>query len=101
MDDKTYLEILETHLSEVVTHFMPDFMFYQSGVDVLATDKLGLLGLTQEGVRRRDALVLEYAAARNVPVVCSMGGGYSKQIRDIVNAHMHVFRLGQQLFAKN
>lgn len=101
INDKTYLEILETHLLEVLNRFEPDFIFYQSGVDVLETDKLGLLGLTQEGVRRRDMLVLDSVVERNIPVVCSMGGGYSKQIRDIVNAHMHVFRLGQQLFAKN
>lgn len=98
--DKEYLNILEDNLSQVFQQFSPDFVFYQSGVDVLATDKLGLLGLTQEGVRKRDEFVLKMAHNYDLPLVCSMGGGYSKHIRDIVNAHMHVFRLGYQLFEK-
>lgn len=97
--DKTYLETLKTELSDVLEHFQPDFMFYQCGVDILETDKLGKLKVTQNGIRQRDEFVLHSAKERNIPLVCSMGGGYSKNVRDIVNAHMHVFRLGYQLFS--
>lgn len=99
-DDQTYLEILKTELTGVIEEFQPDFIFYQCGVDILESDKLGKLSVTQNGIRLRDEFVLNTARKRNLPVVCSMGGGYSKDVRDIVNAHMHVFRLGHQLFSR-
>ncbi|WP_300661339.1 histone deacetylase [Fluviicola sp.] len=99
-DDKTYLSRLKTELSQVLDEFNPDFMFYQCGVDILESDKLGKLKVTQHGIRLRDEFVLNSAKQRNIPLVCSMGGGYSKEVRDIVNAHMHVFRLSHQLFSK-
>lgn len=99
-DDKTYLSKLKTELSRILDEFTPDFMFYQCGVDILESDKLGKLKVTQNGIRLRDEFVLNTAKQRNIPLVCSMGGGYSKEVRDIVNAHMHVFRLSHQLFSK-
>ncbi len=100
LDDKSYLSILKKELTPVLEAFNPDFIFYQCGVDILESDKLGKLKVTQNGIRLRDEFVLHAARERNIPVVCSMGGGYSKDIRDIVNAHMHVFRLAHQLFSK-
>ncbi|MDF3026506.1 MAG: Histone deacetylase [Fluviicola sp.] len=99
LDDKSYLNILKTELTAIVKSFNPDFIFYQCGVDILESDKLGKLKITQNGIRLRDEFVLNLARERNVPIVCSMGGGYSKDVRDIVNAHMHVFRLAHQLFS--
>jgi acetoin utilization deacetylase AcuC-like enzyme len=49
---------------------------YQSGVDTLAGDRLGRTLLTRAGLRRRDALVFEAAAAAGSRVVATMGGGY-------------------------
>lgn len=100
LEDRSYLEILKSELTAVLSEFNPDFIFYQCGVDILESDKLGKLKITQNGIRLRDEFVLSLAKERNVPVVCSMGGGYSKDVRDIVNAHMHVFRLAAHLFGK-
>ncbi|MGV3612132.1 MAG: histone deacetylase [Fluviicola sp.] len=100
LDDKSYLEILRRELSLVLESFDPDFIFYQCGVDILESDKLGKLKVSQSGIRSRDEFVLNHAKNQNIPIVCSMGGGYSKDVRDIVNAHMHVFRLASQLFSK-
>ncbi|TSJ38987.1 histone deacetylase family protein [Fluviicola chungangensis] len=99
LDDKAYLDILTRELGSVMESFEPDFIFYQCGVDILESDKLGKLKVTQNGIRLRDEWVLHRAKEKNIPVVCSMGGGYSKDVRDIVNAHMHVFRLAHQLFS--
>lgn len=99
LEDSSYLEILKRELSIVLESFDPDFIFYQCGVDILETDKLGKLKVSQNGIRSRDEFVLNSAKNRNIPIVCSMGGGYSKDVRDIVNAHMHVFRLAHQLFS--
>jgi acetoin utilization deacetylase AcuC-like enzyme len=97
-DDATYMSLLELHLRHILDLEQPDFMLYQSGVDVLATDQLGRLGLTLAGVQARDRLVLSTAKSHSIPIMCCMGGGYSKRIKDIVDAHAQVFRLAQDLF---
>ncbi|WP_462254433.1 histone deacetylase family protein [Ekhidna sp.] len=91
-DDKTYLKLLDFHLKKLLDQVRPDFMFFQSGVDVLKTDKLGRLGMTIDGCRRRDEIVIKAARKNNIPMVCSMGGGYSEDIRHILEAHANTYR---------
>jgi acetoin utilization deacetylase AcuC-like enzyme len=97
-DDATFLQLLVESLSKIEKIFTPDFIFYQCGVDILATDSLGKLGVTQQGCVERDRLVFEFAKKLDVPVVCSMGGGYSKEIKYIVDAHVNTFKLGLYYF---
>ena len=97
-DDAAFLRLLVDSLSKIEKIFTPNFIFYQSGVDILATDALGKLGLTQQGCVERDRLVFEFAKKLDVPVVCSMGGGYSKDIRHIVDAHVNTYRLASDYF---
>lgn len=91
--DADYLAQLAATLGPLVDRVQPDFIFYQAGVDVLATDKLGKLALTPAGCRRRDELVLDLCRARALPVAVSMGGGYSERLADIVDAHCNTFRV--------
>ncbi|GCC53114.1 histone deacetylase [Chryseotalea sanaruensis] len=97
-DDKSYLILLDRHLKELMNNERPDFIFYQSGVDVLATDKLGRLALTREGCKKRDKFVLNIARQTKTPIVVSMGGGYSPDFRDIIEAHANTYRLAQEIF---
>lgn len=97
-DDETYLQILKENLSRLLKEQQPDFIFYLSGVDVLETDKLGKLGLTLGGCKARDRMVLESCYACNVPVMCSMGGGYSEDIKVIIDAHANTYRLVQEIY---
>lgn len=97
-NDTTYLNLLSGILPRLFDEQEPDFVFFQSGVDVLATDKLGKLGMTITGCKERDRMVLELCKKNSVPVTVSMGGGYSKQIAHIVDAHANTFRLAQQIF---
>ncbi|MCY1529901.1 Histone deacetylase domain protein [compost metagenome] len=96
--DEDFLSILASALALVLERHQPDFVFYLSGVDVLATDKLGKLALTKEGCAWRDRMVLESCKTRNLPVQVSMGGGYSADITTIVDAHCNTFRLARELF---
>lgn len=96
--DKEYLYILEKTLDELLEKVAPDFIFFQSGVDVLETDKLGRLSLTLEGCKNRDKLVLETAKNHEIPLVASMGGGYSEDIRLIIEAHANTYRQAQEIF---
>ncbi|MBA4298635.1 Acetoin utilization deacetylase AcuC [Algoriphagus alkaliphilus] len=97
--DEEYLEKLELNLPFLLKQFSPDFIIYQCGVDVLSTDQLGRLNLSQNGVRKRDNMVLSLAKNHEIPIFCCMGGGYSKQIKVIIEAHAHVFRLAQELYS--
>lgn len=97
-DDNTYLRLLNNTLPRLLEEQQPDFVFFQSGVDVLATDKLGKLSLTIAGCKARDRAVLELCLKNKLPVTVSMGGGYSKQIAHIIEAHANTFRLAQQLY---
>ena len=96
--DKEYLSILKKTLPELMEEIRPDFIFYLCGVDVLETDKLGTLAMTLEGCKERDRFVLQTCHDANIPVQCSMGGGYSPEIRIIVEAHANTFRLAQYIY---
>ena len=96
--DSTFLTVLEKKLPELIDSIQPDFVFYLSGVDVLATDKLGRLGMSLAGCKERDRLLLALCASRNIPVQCSMGGGYSESIKTIIEAHANTYRVGYELF---
>jgi acetoin utilization deacetylase AcuC-like enzyme len=96
--DKEYLDILKQTLPKLIDQQKPDFIFYLSGVDVLATDKLGKLSLSKEGCKARDQFVLEQCLKHQIPVQVSMGGGYSADIKDIVDAHCNTYRLAHDLY---
>ncbi|MBO0591614.1 histone deacetylase [Cellulophaga sp. E16_2] len=97
-EDKEYLSLLKKTLPALITAVKPDFIFYLSGVDVLASDKLGTLALTLEGCKKRDEFVLKTCLDYKIPVQCSMGGGYSRDIKIIIEAHANTFRLAQELY---
>lgn len=98
IEDDAYLKILRENLPRLMDEVAPDFVFFQSGVDVLATDKLGRLGMTIAGCKERDRTVLQTCFNNNIPVVASMGGGYSQKIAHIVEAHANTYRLAQEIY---
>ncbi|MEM9077608.1 MAG: histone deacetylase [Bacteroidota bacterium] len=97
--DEEYLSILRETLSQLLKQLKPDFIFYLCGVDVLSTDKLGTLGMTLDGCKERDRFVLQSCFEHGIPVQCSMGGGYSPEIKTIIEAHANTFRLAQHIYA--
>lgn len=96
--DSFYLKTLESNLNNLLESVQPDFIFFQSGVDILDTDKLGKLSVSREGCKQRDKIVLTAAKQNKIPLVASMGGGYSPNFRDIIEAHANTYRLAQELF---
>jgi len=97
--DKEYLQLLSQNLDKLIARLAPDFIFYQCGVDVLDTDKLGRLSLSIDGCKNRDQLVLEAAAKHHIPLVGVMGGGYSEDVRLIIEAHANTFRLARDIYS--
>ena len=95
--DAKYLHQLKRGIEDVMNCFQPEFIFYQAGVDVLESDKLGRLSLSLEGCKERDAVVFDLSRQLDVPIVTTMGGGYSKEINTIVEAHANTYRCGYDI----
>jgi len=96
-NDDFYLSTLDVNLKNLIDQVQPDFLFFQSGVDILDTDKMGRLSVTKEGCRKRDQIVLEMAKKNSIPIVASMGGGYSEFL-DVIDAHANTYRVAQEIF---
>ncbi len=84
--DKEYLELLEKNLPLVFEHH-PDLIVYQSGVDGYQKDILGGLGLTAEGLLKRDLIVRDFCRNFKVPVAVTLGGGYALEIEETAFLH--------------
>jgi acetoin utilization deacetylase AcuC-like enzyme len=96
--DDAFLALLQKHLKEIKDRVKPDFVFFQAGVDILASDKLGKLGVSLQGCQQRDELVFDFCIELGIPLQVSMGGGYSPRIADIVDAHANTYRLAMRKF---
>ncbi len=77
--DDEYLSLLSLNLLPVLEEAKPDFVFYIAGADVLAADPLASIELTSEGLARRDSMVVDACKERGIPVVITLGGGYSRE----------------------
>jgi acetoin utilization deacetylase AcuC-like enzyme len=97
VEDEEYLSHLNQALPEVLA-FRPEIVFYQSGVDCLATDVLGHLSMTHQGLIARDHKVMQTVRAAGIPLVLTSGGGYSSPIELSAEAHANTYRTAWQLY---
>lgn len=91
MEDAAYMDVLQAHLPRLLDALEPDLVFFNAGVDPHRDDKLGRLCLSDEGLRRRDAYVIEQARIRHIPLIAVIGGGYSADIDALAQRHAIVF----------
>jgi len=94
--DEEYLRVLERVLPRV-WEFEPQAVFYQSGVDGLASDVLGHLKLTHAGLMERDRIVMRGVQGLGVPFVITLGGGYSRPVELTAEAHANTFRVAREV----
>lgn len=97
-NDEKYLKVLDEKLPELIDLTRPDIIFFQSGVDVLDTDKLGKLSLTKAGAKTRDEIVVKACKSHEIPLVITMGGGYSNRLADLLDAHCNTIRTALSAF---
>jgi acetoin utilization deacetylase AcuC-like enzyme len=95
--DEEYLSALDLVLPRVLD-FAPEIVFYLSGVDGLESDVFGRLALTHEGLKARDFRVIGACFANQLPLVITLGGGYSKPIDLIAEAHANTFRVAAEIY---
>lgn len=97
-NDDLYLEIIDKYTSRLVTEVEPDIVYYIAGADILESDKFGRLSVTVEGAKTRDEIVFSNCKRNNIPVMCVMGGGYSKDLEVIIETHLNTFKVGKEYY---
>ena len=86
MEDKEYLDILYNNLT-LLNKSNFDFVFYIAGVDVHFNDRLGKLKLSDDGIDKRDKIVIENFFDKNIPLCGVLGGGYNKDFHKLIELH--------------
>ncbi|HEU4658628.1 MAG TPA: histone deacetylase [Capillimicrobium sp.] len=82
--DDAYLDALAAALDRALADPAPALAFYVAGADAWDGDRLGRLGLTKEGLLRRDVTVLTRLRAAGVAVCVLLAGGYAPDVADTV-----------------
>jgi len=100
MEDEAYLRLLDKALPDLLSTARPDLVFFNAGVDPHQEDKLGRLNLTDEGLYRRERLVLESCVTEGVPVASVMGGGYAPEMDRLADLHMILHRVATDVFQR-
>jgi acetoin utilization deacetylase AcuC-like enzyme len=94
--DAAYLALLERHLPEILARHRPELVFYLAGADPYRFDQLGGLGLTREGLRRRDELVFARSREAGAAVAVCLAGGYAVNPEDTVEIHCNTVRAARE-----
>ena len=95
--DDEFLKTISAIIPKLIEEQKPDFIFYLAGVDILASDKLGKLGCSIDGCKKRDEIVFQNCEHYQIPVQVSMGGGYSPEIKTIIEAHANTYRVAKDI----
>uniref|UniRef100_A0A0G4G7L2 Histone deacetylase domain-containing protein n=1 Tax=Chromera velia CCMP2878 TaxID=1169474 RepID=A0A0G4G7L2_9ALVE len=96
--DDEFLSKLREVLPSVLDSFGPDLVLYLSGVDPFEGDKLGLLNLSEDGLRERDLFVFRECTRRGVPVSGVIGGGYDDDVDKLAARHGLLFESAAQVW---
>ncbi len=96
--DQEYLGQLDPALNRVLKQAQADLVFYIAGADPYAGDRLGRLQLTKPGLMARDRMVMSRCRDWGVPLAVAMGGGYAREISDIVEVHANTVAVALQWF---
>jgi acetoin utilization deacetylase AcuC-like enzyme len=86
LEDDAYIKTLKFYLNELNNKNF-DFVFYIAGVDIHYNDRLGKLKISDEGIRKRDELVIENFSSKRIPICGVLGGGYNRDFNKLVELH--------------
>jgi len=99
--DDMYVKTTEAALREAIEEHGPQLVLYDAGVDVHGADDLGGFNLTDEGLIRREALVLDTCMGRGIPVAAVVGGGYDKDLEALARRHCILHHVAREIFESN
>lgn len=96
--DAAYLAAVEEGTRQALERANADFAIYIAGADPFEGDRLGRMAVSKAGLGRRDRLALGMCRAAGLPVVIVMGGGYARQIEDIIDIQIETIRVAIELW---
>ncbi|CAN5755798.1 histone deacetylase [soil metagenome] len=96
-DNATFLDALAVGLDRALDASEPGLAIYLAGADPFVGDRMGRLSVTKAGLAERDRIVLEGCRERGIPVAVTMAGGYSEDVRDIVDVHFGSISLAAEM----
>ncbi len=99
--DEEYLNILSYHIPRLLQKHRPQLVLYIAGADPYREDRLGGLSLSKEGLKKRDKLIIEEVRKRGIPLVITLGGGYSIRLEDTVDIHTQTISLALKEVGEN
>lgn len=85
--DDDYLQLVENTLQSALSAVKPDLVIYDAGVDIFEYDPLGLLNISLDGIRRRDAYVINAVRDADIPLATVIGGGYDSDQEALARRH--------------
>ncbi|MDC0460961.1 histone deacetylase [Candidatus Pelagibacter sp.] len=85
-EDQKYIEILKDSI-QLLNKQKFDFVFYIAGVDVHFNDRLGKLKLSDDGIKKREEIVIGNFFSKKIPICGVLGGGYNKNFDKLVELH--------------
>jgi len=86
IEDQEYIEILKNSI-QLLNNQKFEFVFYIAGVDVHFNDRLGKLKLTDDGIKKREEIVIENFFSKKIPICGVLGGGYNKNFEKLIELH--------------
>jgi acetoin utilization deacetylase AcuC-like enzyme len=97
-DRGVLMDALNQNLDWLLANGRPDILLYQAGADPLRDDPYSPLDLTREDLMERDRRVFEFAKVNGLPVAWVLAGGYSKDIRKVVDVHVNTALVWREVF---
>lgn len=85
-EDQKYIETLKDSI-QLLNRQKFDFVFYIAGVDVHFNDRLGKLKLSDDGIKKREEIVIGNFFSKKIPICGVLGGGYNKNFDKLVELH--------------
>ena len=98
--DDAFLDAARSGVPAAIEQAQADLAIYIAGADPFIEDRLGRLAMSKAGLLERDRLVFEQCARVGLPVAVVMGGGYARDVEDVVSIHFQTIRLAAE-FALN
>ena len=91
-DRDMLLETLDKNLSWLIEGGEPDLLLYQAGADPLRDDPYSPLDLNHADLMERDLRVFQFARSHRIPIAWVLAGGYTRDIRKVVEVHLNTAR---------
>jgi len=79
MEDEEYISLVEKAIPDAIAKSNPRLIVYIAGTDILKGDELGCMGVSEEGIIKRDEIVFKNAIGKKIPILMVLGGGYTKK----------------------